>query len=635
MGNFINSDEIYIYDIETLPNFFSCVVRHRRSRVRWIFEVSDRYNHAPDFCEFMHTLGANGAMFVGFNNFYFDWQVCQHLLNIGPRFTALEAYDKADSIIKSSKDEKFKNVIWGSEHTVKQLDLYLMHHFDNHAKSTSLKEIEFNMRSDNIGDLPFVPGEIIPREKFDKIIEYNCHDVDETEKFAVYSAPMIDFRSDLISTLGHDVFNYNDTKIGKKFFEKELKKSLPRLKKGGTPRTSIHLKDVIFDSISFESPEFTELLDKLKCTTLTRTKEPPELKDLSVMYKGFEFHVGAGGAHGSIESKHVQACENVRIVDVDVASFYPSLAIVNKFYPAHLSEAFCHIYEDVYNKRLATKKKTAPNEMLKLALNGVYGDSNNEFSIFFDPQYTMQTTINGQLLLYMLSESILKYTQSEMIQVNTDGITFTVTNCDYDKAVEICKKWENQTKLKLEFNEYSDMWIKNVNSYMAKEKFTGNVKRIKDYANLTQRENPATREIKWHSNHSALVVPKAACAFMTDGIPVREFVENHADKYDFLLREKSTGKVKLELVKPDGTCEVQPKVTRYYMALEGGELRKVHPPLDSSPDKDRFISVNKDYKVATCNDIRDFNQSNINLEWYITQARKLIIGVNHDNNLLE
>ena len=47
-------------------------------------------------------------------------------------------------------------------HTVKptdryvdQLDLFLIHHFDNRARSTSLKVLEFNMRADNISDLPF------------------------------------------------------------------------------------------------------------------------------------------------------------------------------------------------------------------------------------------------------------------------------------------------------------------------------------------------------------------------------------------------------------------------------------------------------------------------------------------------
>lgn len=42
-------------------------------------------------------------------------------------------------------------------------------------------------------------------------------------------------------------------------------------------------------------------------------------------------------------------------------------------------------------------KGTPENAMLKLALNSVYGDSNNQYSVFYDPMYTMKITVNGQL----------------------------------------------------------------------------------------------------------------------------------------------------------------------------------------------------------------------------------------------
>ena len=56
-------------------------------------------------------------------------------------------------------------------------------------------------------------------------------------------------------------------------------------------------------------------------------------------------------------------------------------------------------HEDVYNQRKSFAKGTAENAMLKLALNSVYGDSNNKYSVFYDPKYTMNITINGQLSL--------------------------------------------------------------------------------------------------------------------------------------------------------------------------------------------------------------------------------------------
>ena len=65
--------------------------------------------------------------------------------------------------------------------------------------------------------------------------------------------------------------------------------------------------------------------------------------------------------------------------------------------------------------------------MLKLALNGVYGDSNNVFSVFYDPLFTMSITLNGQLLLCLLAENLMENVPGlKIIQCNTDGITVRI-----------------------------------------------------------------------------------------------------------------------------------------------------------------------------------------------------------------
>jgi hypothetical protein len=667
MTSLLDSPKFYTFDIESWPNFFSCVVKHRISGTRWIFEVSEWQNDAPAFIEFMRALQYHKCYLCGFNDFYYDWQVVEYLLAIGPTFTAADAYRKNDQIINGKREDNFKLMKWGNDHAVRQIDLYLIHHFDNFAKSTSLKETEFNMRSPNVGDLPFPFGEPIPFEGRRQALVYNCEDVDETEKFAEYSRPMIDFRAELIPTMGEDVLNYNDTKIGKKYFEQEIRNRAPHLlgsrgEKRQTPRSKIALSDVILPSLydAFETPQMRNLLHRLNGATLTQTKAPPELKDLSVTLEGFEMVVGAGGGHGSVEKQCVRAGDGWSIMDVDVGGYYPDLAVKNGFYPEHLTPLFCEIYADVVAQRHKHKKKTAPNEMLKLAVNGVYGDSANPHSIFFDPQYTMQITINGQLLLYLLTEKILCHTNSKMVQLNTDGITFLVRDAERDMAMKICKWWEEFTGLVLEYADYEAMWIRDVNSYIAKSA-DGYVKRIGAYAHETQRENPATREIKWNKDHSALVVPKAAEAEMVHGVPVREFVMNHADPFDFMLRSKVTGKTRQRLMpaaavdtpprpetlddgsvkhhidgkgiridhvifEPDAGVWLQ-KLTRYYIAKNGSPLQTVHKaaPAAAMRRKERVIGVNVGWPVAVCDDVRDFDPSNLDREWYIAEAEKLVI----------
>lgn len=657
----------YIFDIESYPNFFSCVVRHKLSRQRWIFEVSEWCNHAPQFITFLNALEYHRCRTTGFNNFGYDWQVIEHVWRIGVTFTAMHAYEKTDMIINGSRDANFKSMIWGNQQRVQQLDLMLIHHFDNFAKATSLKQLEFAMRSLNVGDLPIKPGTNVPEDMRYPMIEYNCHDVDETEKFMDFSQPMISFREDLVETMGADVINYNDTKIGKKYFENELRERVPHLlgtykNKKQTHRSSIALKDVIIPTIEFETPQLQHVLRYLKETTITETKAPKELKDLECTLNGFTMRVGAGGGHGSVERQCVRSDDVYDLIDVDVASYYPNLAIKNRFYPAHLSEAFCDIYLDVYNRRKGYAKKTAPNEMLKLALNGVYGDSANPHSIFLDQQYTMQITINGQLLLYLLTEKILCHTNSIMVQLNTDGITFLAPKTEREMVMKICKWWEDFTQLELEYADYAAMWIRDVNNYMALTKGDdGYLKRIGAYAYETQRENPATREVKWNKDHSALVVQKAACAAMVDGTPVRDFIMRHEDPFDFMLCSKVTGKTRQRLllegqtdteaypeINADGTPvthvdskgtviqhmvfepdagEWLQKVTRYYIAKNGGSLQAVYnaAPAAAMKRKKRIIGKHVGWKIAPCDHLSEFNEQNIEFEWYIQEAEKLVI----------
>ena len=103
---------------------------------------------------------------------------------------------------------------------------------------------------------------------------------------------------------------------------------------------------------------------------------------------------------------------------------YPSIAISQGYYPEHLGPRFVEVYQQLKDQRLLHKKGTPENDMLKLALNGVYGASNDQFSIFYDPRFTMQITITGQLALAMLAERLSGV--ARLIQCNTDGITISL-----------------------------------------------------------------------------------------------------------------------------------------------------------------------------------------------------------------
>jgi hypothetical protein len=267
--------------------------------------------------------------------------------------------------------------------------------------------------------------------------------------------------------------NHNDTKIGKDYFAMRLEEAGVALydfgPKGRTPRQTkrpvIQLKDAILPWITFQAPEFNRVLGWLKDQTITETKGV--FDNVVARVNGFDFVFGLGGIHGSIESEVVESNDEYIIVDLDVTSYYPNLAITNGFYPEHLGKTFVSIYKHLFEQRKSYPKKSAESAMLKLALNGVYGDSNNQFSVFYDPLFTMSITLNGQLLLCLLAEGLMHIDGLRLIQVNTDGLTVRVPRANKWLVETAAAAWQQRTGLNLEEAVYKRMFISNVNNYLA------------------------------------------------------------------------------------------------------------------------------------------------------------------------
>lgn len=656
----------YVYDLECYPNFFSLAAKRPWTGDRWRFEISDWHHAGREIYEWLVALKYCKGRMVGFNNLHYDYPMLHLIINRRGMISTSELYSKSRAIFNDPTG--YAHNVRPSEVVIPQCDLLKIHHLDNPARRTGLKTLEFNMGSQNIKDLPYDPNLPLNWGESRNLLVYGDHDVDETEKFYLYTLDMISMREDLSKRFDKDFTNFSDKKIGSQILSSALRSKGVKLydeygNKIQTLRNHIDLGEIVLPYVKFENQEFARVKRFFESQVITETNGV--FKGLTANVGGLEFIFGSGGIHASLHNTIIRESATHKLLDIDVASFYPNLAIVNRLFPEHLTEEFCPIYFSLYKERKALPKGSPENGAFKLALNGAYGDSNNIYSPFYDPKYTMSITVNGQLLLCMLAEQLIKIPGLTLVQANTDGLTIHYPRM-YDAHVKaVWKWWEDLTRLELEGNVYQAMYIRDVNNYMALKE-DGSVKRIGAYAHVKQMDVPGTREITWNKNHSGLVIPKAAEAALVHGVDIEEFIRNHTEWGDFMMVTKVPRSSRLELREGEQVTRLQ-NISRYIVAKKGGRFCKIMPPLQSQIDRwrtgdhyehvdhgkhvvveagdkppsgkyklvfmtteernncpDREMSIESGWDVIDCCDMRDFDPSMINYDYYISKAKDLV-----------
>jgi len=602
-------------DTEIYPNCFLLVAQLCDTDITFTYEVSDSRNNSAELMSFLQWLQFNNGRAYGFNIVGFDGPLIHLFMRMGGKATPQTIYDKAQAIIDSQDDDKFTHTVRPSDRAFEWVDLYRINHFNNRARATSLKTLEFNMRMDNIEDLPFPVGTSLSREQIDVLRHYCTHDVAATELFRTKNVNAIRLREELSLRYDRDMMNHDDVKIGSAIFEIALENAGVQLydfgPNGRTPRQTrrsvIHLKECIPDWIKFDQPEFTRVLNWFKAQSITETKGV--FTDVTATVNGFTFVFGLGGIHGSVESEVIESDDEHIIIDLDVQSYYPNLSIKNRIYPEHLGEQFCDVYEQLFNARKSTKKGSSENAAYKLALNGTYGKSNDQFSVFYDPKFTMSITITGQLLLCILAEGLMTIPGLKIIQANTDGISIRVPRAN-KVLVDLARAaWQERTGLNLEEAVYKAMMIRDVNNYIAVYE-----------DGSTKRKGAYEYKMGWHQNAGGLVVAKVAEKVLVEGAPIRQTVQQWPDIMDFMLRTKVPRSSYLQW----GEERVQ-NTSRYYIAKGGKPLFKWMPPLKGKQDW-RRIGIESGWTVQVCNDIKDATLP-VDFDYYVNEVEKLVLHI--------
>lgn len=637
------------FDLETYENCFLYGAYVEELDQVFMFEISDRKNQKAELLQFLDHSRKGGYINSGYNNLGFDYPIVHNLLLQPTSFTYTTASQMAHQIIVKQERQN----IWLRDRLIPQVDLMKLHHLDNMARRTSLKSLQFAMRSKSVEDLPFELRPLNNDEK-DVLIQYCIHDVLETVKFRKKSMHLIQMRQDLLDSgmLTGDVLNYSDVKIGYEYLVKELGRT--NCYRNGNPiqsiRYKVDLKDVILPKIHFMNEEFSEVIEKFKSLSWHRDDE--NHLSFSRKLNGFEYHFGIGGIHGSVESKYFEANDEYEIIDLDVTSLYPSIGIVNRFYPEHLGETFVDKYASLKVKRLEHKKGTPLNAMFKLALNGAYGKSNDQYSAMYDPKYMLSITINGQLQLLQLAELVSAVPGLEIIQINTDGITVKVPKDSKDWLECYKVWWQQHTGLELEEAHYQRLWIRDVNNYLG----VHTNGKIKSKGAYWYPETDSDYDGNWHKDMSGMVVQKAIRDVLIEGYNPEYVIRTMTDPYDFCMRYKTPKGANVFV--GDKLCS---KTVRYYVSTKGEAMVKKSKPKGNIGEYKRKSKItDREYNeilkqipqgswdprihtkakttydivetgieagrlVKVCNDISNFDFKDVDYDYYIKEVEKLII----------
>jgi hypothetical protein len=656
----------WVMDYETLSNCFIAVFQSVKSDHTEVFVVHDLQNDIDELIEFLERNITLDEWHVSFNGLGFDSQITEYILRnqdqlreMGGCEIANWLYGKAQQIISSQDENRFLEFS-PRDLQINQVDVFKLNHWDNPAKRSSLKWIQFTMDWENIVDMPIHHStEVKSLDQIQEIIRYCKNDVSSTKKIMSLSKKQIELRKTLTDEYNINLFSASEPKISKELFAHFLSKKTGikkyDLKSLRTRRNEIIVSDIILDYINFKTATFQKLLSKFREVIVYPDQTKGGFK-YSIQYKGVKTDFGLGGIHGARKAGVYRSDDDMIIMTSDVTSFYPNLAIRNKWSPAHLpKDEFCELYEWFFDERKKISKKDVRNYVYKIILNSTYGLSNDQNSFLYDPEFTMRITINGQLSLAMLYEMLTEGIPGSIpLMQNTDGLETLIPREYQDKYYEICAEWERITNLQLEHDTYEKIILGDVNNYIA----VNNPKKMETYDDYVsiKSDNPhyvfkkigaeafyqATKckgrfefhELALHKNKSFLIISKAIYYYFVHGIDPETYIKQQQNIFDFCGGKKIKGDwefTKEYIEEGDYKKDKLQNTIRYYISNKGCKIIK-HNIVD-----DRLTQVEAGKWLQSLfidyvkKDIKDYD---LNYDYYLEKVMKEVNNLEPSLNQL-
>lgn len=537
---------IYIYDIEVFCSDWIVVFRRPEEGSSHIVIHNDAY-HLREF------LNQPDIVIGGFNNKWYDDYVVLTMLLGGSN---IEVKRHNDWIIGKKGDPWAFPFVQFQKKPFRSFDL----RDDIADKNISLKAIEGNLK------LPIVESSVdfnidrpLTPEELEEVIRYCKNDVDATvELYKVRKEDYIDAKilvAEMYDVPVEEAVGLTNAKLSARVLDaKAVKRNDER-------------DYVIPDNIDLD------LIPKvvLDFFMLIHDKSIPDIKlfgngkgkkgmTLDIWFKtsygSCPVTFAWGGIHGAKPCVTVEETEDRVIVNQDVGSLYPN-SMINFGYCSR-SMADPEAYVKLVRKRLGYKKagdKKRANA-LKLVVNTVYGAMLNLYNDLADRWAGRSVCISNQLAMTMLIVQLAKQCETiDFVNINTDGIMFTIDRREVEKSEAIIATWCEITRFEMERDDFVKVFQKDVNNYIG-IKADGSFKTKGGFVSLYKGGNFKTNSLQ--------IIHKAVVDYLVKGVPVETTINECTDIFAFQQIVKTGGTFEGSYHYVNGVREEIQKVNRIY-----------------------------------------------------------------------
>lgn len=536
----------YIYDIEVFAYDWIVVFRNPDAENNHVVIHNDNY-HLRAF------LDQPDIVIGGFNNKHYDDYVVLTMLLGGSN---IEVKRHNEWIITEKKEPWAFPFVQFQKKPFRSFDL----RDDIADKNISLKAIEGNLKLPIVeSSVPFDIDRPLTPEELDEVIRYCKNDVDATvELYKVRKEDYIDAKvlvAEMYDVPVEEAVGLTNAKLSARVLNaKRVKRTDER-------------DYVIPDNIDLD------LIPKvvLDFFMLIHDKSIPDIKlfgngkgkkgmTLDIWFKtsygSCPVTFAWGGVHGAKPCVTVEETEDRVIVNQDVGSLYPN-SMINFGYCSR-SMADPEAYVKLVRKRLGYKKagdKKRANA-LKLVVNTVYGAMLNLYNDLADRWAGRSVCISNQLAMTMLIVQLAKQCETiDFVNINTDGIMFTIDRREVEKSEIIIATWCEITRFEMERDDFVKVIQKDVNNYIG-IKADGSFKTKGGYVSLYKGGNFKTNSLQ--------IIHKAVVDFLVKGVPVEKTINECTDIFAFQQIVKTGGTFEGSYHYVNGVREEIQKVNRIY-----------------------------------------------------------------------